>query len=420
MNVCDFKLIPSDIFLPAPGSDFSKWAVVACDQFTSQHDYWERADALVGDAPSALRLILPEAYLSQTEARVPQINARMRDYLDRGVLRPAVHGFVLTERQISTGVRKGLVAAIDLEAYDFSPGSTSPVRCTEGTILSRIPPRVAIRKDAPLELPHILMLADDPEKTLIEPLYERRHTLRRLYDFDLMAGGGHIAGYAVESGEDLRAVESAVAALMSRESQRARYLGDGEIALAVGDGNHSLATAKTIWEEKKQTLTPAQRENDPERFALVEINNLHDESMVFEPIHRVLFGADEAVLARIAALADEQRGSGAPQSVACVAGEREAQLIFAQPAHSLPVGSLQLVLDALVRAQPSLEIDYIHGEEAVRALCDKPGTIGFLLESIDKRAFFRSILKNGPMPRKTFSIGEAQDKRYYLEARRIK
>ena len=280
----DICLASDDILLPAAGVDMSKWAVVACDQFTSEPEYWQEAAETAGDAPSTLRLIYPEAFLGEKDGdkRVNAINAAMRQYLDDGVIVPAVHGFILTERECIHGLRAGLIAAVDLEKYDFSVGSKSPIRATEGTILSRIPPRVKIREHASIELPHIMMLIDDAMRTVIEPLYEMRESLRGLYDFDLMQGGGHIRGWAVE-GEAADFVVSAMRALREKCP---------DIFLAVGDGNHSLATARQCWLNMRDSLTPEERENHPARYALCEIVNLHSEALVFEPIHRVLQGAD--------------------------------------------------------------------------------------------------------------------------------
>ena len=279
-NVC---IKPGEFWLPNPTVDLTAWACVACDQYTSQPAYWQEADMLVGQKPSALRLVLPEIYLSEAAARIPKIQQTMQMYMQNGTLIPRVmNGFVLVERMAGEGARLGLVAALDLECYDYRPGTTLPVRATEGTILERIPPRMNIRRDAALELSHVLLLVDDPMQSILEPLFEKRAALEKLYDFPLMMGGGHLTGYAVTDENDIQSVYAALDALQMQN----------EILFAVGDGNHSLATAKSCWEELKQTLPPEALQNHPARYAMVEIENIHDDALIFEPIHRVLFGFD--------------------------------------------------------------------------------------------------------------------------------
>ncbi|MBQ3270850.1 MAG: DUF1015 domain-containing protein [Clostridia bacterium] len=405
----DNALHTACILLPRPGVDMSKWAVVACDQFTAQPDYWRRADALVGEAPSALRLILPEAWLSEGEARTPAIHAAMADYLRRGVLVPAVEdGFVLIERETPAGVRPGLVVALDLEAYDFAKGSASLIRATEGTVLERVPPRARIRTGAPLELPHVMMLIDDPGRTVIEPLLAKRDALRPLYDFELMLGGGHLRGWAVE-GADLNGVFDAVDALNAKA--------DG-LLYAVGDGNHSLAAAKRCWQQLAPTLSPEARERHPARFALVELVNLACPALVFEPIHRALFGVDpKALIAEYRAyLAENGADEGEGDDLIAFDGAgREWRFKSAQH----PLRLLQAFLDGWLARHPGASIDYIHGEDALRQLVCRPDTLGFMPRAFDKGELFGYIRRFGVLPRKTFSMGEATEKRYYVEARRI-
>lgn len=389
MNPIPF--LPADILLPK--TDHEKWAVVACDQFTSQREYWEETENIVGDAPSALRITLPEVYLNDgdTEERIGKINRTMEEYLDSGVFDTYTDTMVLVERTLADGrVRYGLVGAIDLDAYDFSAGSTSMIRATEGTVLSRIPPRVKIRKDAAIEMPHVMLLIDDAEKTVIEPLVKGRETLHKAYDFDLMMGGGHLRGYLLWS-EDVRKVRSALA----------RLKGDGEnpLLFAVGDGNHSLATAKTCAEGQKNAR------------ALVEVVNLHSDALDFEPIYRVMFGVDpEKVFEEAKSFFTEGE-----KTVTFLAGEKKLTL----PASGLVVSRVQEMIDAYL-AKYGGEVDYIHGEDVTAALSKKENTVGILFDGISKSELFPYVKEHGALPRKTFSMGEARDKRYYMEARKIK
>lgn len=411
----DVCLAVDDIYLPAEGVDMSKWAVVACDQYTSEPEYWHEVEREVGDAPSTLGLIYPEAFLDEGDARIAEINARMRRYLSEGVLVPRVHGFVLVERECEHGARVGLVAPVDLEAYDFEAGSRSPVRATEGTILERIPPRVRIRRGACIELPHIMMLLDDYERTVIEPLYEMRESLEKLYDFDLMQGGGHIRGWAVE-GEAVEFVLGAMAELRARS---------GDIFIAVGDGNHSLATARQCWLDMRDSLTPEQRENHPARFALCELVNLHSDALVFEPVHRVLFGADMGVLVRdFGAWCERggmkmERGARAGHVFRFVNGASNMAVTVTGSRYPIDVGTLQSFLDEWVKLHPEVKLDFVHGEQSLRQLASREGCCGVLLEPMDKRTLFPAVEQGGALPRKTFSMGEAREKRFYLECRRI-
>ena len=399
----------ADILLPRPGVDLSKWAVVACDQFTAQPEYWESAGALVGDKPSALRLILPETWLAERDDRVPAIHRAMAGYLDAGVLNTAVKdGFVLVERTTAAGVRPGLMAALDLEAYDFTPGSESLIRATEGTVLDRVPPRARIRAGAPVELPHVMMLIDDPGDTVIGPLYARKQALRPLYDFELMLGGGHLRGWAVE-GEDTQDVFSAVDALNARANG---------LLYAVGDGNHSLAAARQCWLDIRDTLPEDARENHPARFALVELVNLHCPALMFEPIHRLLTGVDPAALMAEyrESLAADGADEGAGDDLVAFDGAGHTWR-FRSAEH--PLRRLQSFLDGYLARHPEASVDYIHGEDALRQLVCRPDTLGFMPRAFDKAELFAYIRRHGVLPRKTFSMGEATEKRYYMEGRRI-
>ena len=405
----NYALKTPEILLPDPSVDLTRWAVVACDQFTSQPEYWARVKAFVGDAPSTLNIVYPEAWLNQGDGRIAAINAAMADYRIN-VLTRRVQGCVLVERTIAAGKRLGLIAAIDLEKYDFAKGSNSLVRATEGTILERIPPRVHIREHAPLETPHVMVLVDDPERTLIEPVYARRDGLEKLYDFELMEGGGHIRGWLA----DERGIEDALAALHTKS---------GGLLYAVGDGNHSLATAKTCWENVKKTLSPAEIETHPARWALVELNNLYDPALVFEPIHRALFGVTAGAFREALSAWLEERGmaleAAAPEkAMFTLAGDPDEGYAMRGLTNPLPLYTLQMFLDEWLKTVRGASIDYIHGSDAVREL-SRRGAVGLLLPAMDKRVLFESVRRGGALPRKTFSMGEACEKRYYLECRRI-
>ena len=403
----DLCVRPGEFYLPRAGVSMEAWAVVACDQYTAQKDVWERADALVGDQPSTLRLIIPEAYLEESEERVPKAQAAMKQYLADGTLVEAVRGLVLLERETQSGKRLGLVLTVDLEAYSFDKNSASLIRPTEGTILSRIPPRQKVRRGAPVELSHVLLLCDDPKRAIIEPVYAKRDRLRPLYDTDLMLGGGHARAWAVEDGETLSQIADAIRALQAA-------LPEGGILFAVGDGNHSLATAKAYWEEVKAALPEEKRADHPARFAMVELNNIYDDALIFEPIHRVLFGVsgEEA----LSALKDaDLTPAGESPDMVLVTKNGDRAFRIGHPLHSLPVGTVQQLLD---RA-PGLQLDYVHGDGAVREIVEKENAVGILLPPMDKALLFPAVQKNGPLPRKTFSMGEANEKRYYMEARKI-
>jgi hypothetical protein len=447
--MADIGISVPDILLPRPGTDLSRWAVVACDQFTSQPAYWEAVEAFVGDAPSTLRITFPEVYLGPDDgSRIASIRAAMRNYVDRQLF-VLHHEMILVERTTAgphgPQTRTGLMAAVDLEHYDYSAGSRSLVRATEGTILDRLPPRIRIREGAPLELPHVMLLIDDPDRTVIEPLAARRQALRTVYDVELMQGGGHVTGRALDS-EATGAAMAAMGALARPDAFAARYgltgsAGAGNdrpvLLFAVGDGNHSLATAKAVWERLKPTLSAAEREAHPARHALAEIVNVHDEGLLFEPIHRVLFGVQQDLLEKLRtelgdalrftatppadAIAIVQRGPTQPgaHTIAMVSPDRSGVLEFLQPTQNLPVATLQPRLDAFLAAGGASSIDYVHGTEAVLELGLEPGHLGLYLPGMAKSELFRTVILDGVLPRKTFSMGEAHEKRYYLECRRI-
>ena len=390
---------PADILLPRV-DDMTKWSCIACDQFTAEPEYWREAECIVGSEPSTLRLMLPEAWLGvrDSAAETRKIYAAMKDYVNRGIFRTVEDSFVYVERTLPSGaVRRGLVGKLDLECYDWAPGSATPVRATEGPVESRLPARVEVRRGATLEMPHIMVFIDDPENAVIPSAAGGEV----LYDFELMLGGGHIRGSRV-TGE---AAERLTAALEAPE---------GSVRFAMGDGNHSLAAAKRCWEQIKRNLPESELETHPARYALAEIVNIHDEAVTFEPIHRVLLetvprGFIEEAAARL------PRGKG--QAVTLLAGRREMEIET-----GMPLGALAALVDELLgdwRREHGGEPDYIHGDEEARALGGKPSSVGVLLPRLEKAELFPYITEHGPYPKKSFSIGHARDKRYYLECRAI-
>lgn len=402
---------PADILLP----DFNKisgerWAVVACDQFTSQPEYWEAARRYIGNEPSALDLILPEAYLDRQDELLPIISQHMKEYCSE-ILSEHKNTYIYVERTQSDGmVRKGLVGAVDLECYDWHKGSTTPIRATEGTVPERIPPRVSIRKQASIELPHIMLLIDDAKKQVIESLASRREKLTLAYDFPLMLGGGHIAGWFVDGAEADR-IDKALSRLFAEQ---------GDMSIAVGDGNHSLATAKTVYEQLKEEIGADAARSHPARYALAELVNIHDDALEFEPIYRIVMRVDpEKLLSEFKAYASSLQGNAAPQRIQFVYGDVCGEVVVEQPVNQLAVGTLQQFLDMYVKNDIVCEVDYIHGEDNVKALASKANAIGFLFNGMGKSELFPSVISDGSLPRKTFSMGHAEDKRYYIEARKI-
>ena len=417
-------LAAADILLPA-AEEMEKWAVVACDQFTSQPEYWAEAERIVGDAPSTLRLILPEAKLNaeNVDDYIREINGAMADYMARDLFKTYPGSMIYLERTQSDGaVRRGLVAAIDLEQYDYTPGSGSLIRATEGTVLERIPPRVRVREDAPIELPHVMVLIDDPAKTCIERLGQETGSMEALYDFDLMLGGGHLKGWLLGE-EQIDRVVRAMADLITPEAIAEKYglAGAAPLLFAVGDGNHSLATAKTCYENQKKSTPQAAWEDLPSRYALVEVVNLHDDALQFEAIHRVVFGVEPESLLNAfrEAYPNAHMGRGSGQTMEVVWNGHDAYLTVPDPTFQLAVGTLQNFLDGYLKTHGG-KVDYIHGDDVTRELGSKPGNMGFLLPAMGKNQLFKTVMADGVLPRKTFSMGHAQDKRYYVEGRRIK
>ncbi len=395
-----------------------KWAVIACDQFSSQPDYWERVRKNAGDAPSTIQLILPEAELGteQEEAHTQQINKTMERYRKEQVFRAYSDAFVYVERTLESGaIRKGLVGMVDLEAYDYSVGSVSAIRATEKTVVERIPPRMRVRRNASVELPHILMLCDDHDKQLIEPIEEQKSNFPVLYDFDLMEEGGHITGWLVQ-GEAVEAFQKRLTEYTANVGSKYTGLPGEPMVFAVGDGNHSLATAKACYEELKAANPGTDLSGHPARYALVELENIHDEAQVFEPIHRVLTATDPKKL-----LADLQAACCAEGGfpVQWYIGEETGTVYLDRAKSQLAVGVLQSFLDEWMKTNAA-EIDYIHGDDDLRQLAKQDNAIGFLLPAMEKSQLFRGVIADGILPRKTFSMGHAREKRYYLEGRTIK
>lgn len=427
--------IPS-ILLPRQDIDLRRWAVIACDQFTSEPDYWREVAALVGDAPSTYHMILPEAYLDTPEEarRVQSIRHTMHAYLAQGIFVER-RGIVLVERTAAGRTRHGIMLALDLEHYNYNRGATSLIRATEGTILERIPPRVRIRSGAPLELPHILVLIDDPGRTVIEPLVAATQGQPPLYDFDLMLGSGHLTGYEIRDAGLAAQMTAALARLADPAVFAAKYglAADAPpLLFAMGDGNHSLATAKAIWEQIKGQVGM----DHPARYALVEVENIHDAGLIFEPIHRVLFAARRDTLAALfdfypdrchlvpcanmQAMMDLTEREKRPEhTFGVVTADGFSVAYIARPPSNLPVGTLQTFLDDWGKRGGFARIDYVHGHDVVERLGRQPDNIGFYLPAIAKDNFFKTVIADGALPRKTFSMGEAKEKRFYMEARRI-
>ncbi|MDD3928665.1 MAG: DUF1015 domain-containing protein [Sphaerochaeta sp.] len=431
-KLAQYALKSADIMIPKQGVDLHKWAVVACDQYTSEPDYWERADAFVGDAPSTLRLIYPEVYLEEEhpQVRIDSINATMRSYLEKELFTVYPNSFFLIHRTTPHSAigRWGLLVALDLEAYDYAKDSKTLIRATEGTILSRIPPRKEIRKNAPLELPHIMVLINDEKRSVIEPLAAKSAELHLAYDTPLMAEGGNLKAWVVDSQKDMQAIADAV------EAMHCKLDPENPLLFAMGDGNHSLATAKSCWMDIRKTLSEEECKTHPARYALVELENIFDPGLEFEPIHRVLFGLDrQTFISEIAKVCSSYTTEPAKDLkhlhslINTVDGvqrfgycDSEGLLVFSltDSMASIAAGTLQLVIDSLL-AQKLATVDYIHGEAVTEKLGSKKGNCGLILPDVSKATFFDTIIKDSALPRKTFSMGEANEKRYYMEARKI-
>ena len=437
------------VLLPSKKVDLSKWAVVACDQFTSEPDFWHDLKAKIGNAPSTLNLIYPEVFLEENEAakqaRLKNIASVMKTYLDEGILEAQPQGFVYLERTLPNGTkRQGLMLSIDLEKYDYQKGSQPLIRPTEGTVLDRIPPRLRIREKALVEAPHVMLLFDDPQNEIFNLLKQQLSDHDKVYDFDLMFDKQHLTGYRVTNSNSISSLKEKFANLINPQKFKEKYQLQGNLEpllFAVGDGNHSIATAKAHWENIKQGLTETEMRDHPARFALAEIVNLHDESLVFEPIHRVLFNINFDNLIESAKAffknqnsevevklidkksfkkeIDNLRKVNSDQVIGFVKGNQYGALVIKNPSQKLEVATLQIFLDAYLKNHKEIIVDYIHGDDTLVKLSSKPNALGLFLPTIEKKSFFKNVITNGIYPRKTFSMGEAEEKRVYLECRKI-
>lgn len=404
----------ASILLPKE-ADMQRWSVIACDQFTSDPAYWQRVRQQIADTPSTLHMILPEAELGENEeAKVTSINSAMLRFQKDGVFQEHPNAYIYVERTLQNGmIRPGLVGMVDLESYDYNPGSVSPIRATEKTVLERIPPRQRVRKDATLEFPHVLMLCDDHDKTLIEPITAAKDSLVKVYDFDLMESGGHITGWLLDA-QAAKAFDDRLAAYAASYESKYEGLSGAKVLFAVGDGNHSLATAKSCYEALKAARPGEDLSGHPARYALVELENIHDPSLIFEPIHRIVTGVDvDGLLDAVKSVCAEDGF----EIEFVTAGKRET-LYLDRTKGELAVAVLQEVLDAYLASHAG-EIDYIHGDEEVVQLAARQDAVGFLLPAMEKGQLFRGVISRGVLPRKTFSMGHAREKRYYLEGRKI-
>jgi len=396
--------------------EYTKWSVIACDQYTSEPKYWKEVDRLAAKSKSAYHITFPEVYLGINDsARIEKINKTMYEYINGGVFRTLKNTVIYVERTLNSGkIRHGIVGAIDLEYYDFKKGSKSAVRATEGVVPERIPPRVKIRQNAPLELPHIMLLIDDPERKIVENAKNLVSENDIVYDFDLMQGGGHIKGYAMCE-QSTRYFTDWIADMEMDISRQ-----DNPLTYAVGDGNHSLASAKECWENIKKNLSEPEKETHPARFALAELVNIHDDSIEFEPIHRVLFGVKKSDVINAFRRYYPKSGTKPVEGhhIRYISGREKGDLYVKHPSASLCTGTLQTFLDEYIRRH-KVKVDYIHGEAAVEELARKHGNMGFILPAMEKSELFKTVIKDGSLPRKTFSMGGANEKRYYLEAKMI-
>ncbi len=413
----------ANILLPKD-ADMHKWSVVACDQYTSEPKYWEEVENIVGDAPSTLKITLPEIYLERENVseRIQKINDEMDNLLNANFFKTLSNSLVYLERTCSDGkVRKGIVGMVDLEDYSYEKGSQTLIRATEGTVLERIPPRVRVRENAKLELPHVMLLIDDEKKEIIEGLTDKVSSEDLVYDFDLMQNGGHIKGYKIP--DNLTdAVFAGLEKLADKDNFEAKYnvKDKGVLLFSVGDGNHSLATAKACYENLKKVLPKEEYENHPARYALVEVVNLHSDALEFEPIHRVVFGVEpEKMIKEFKKFYDISTTAGEGQRIEYVYKDHSETLYIKNPKSTLAVGSLQIFIDEYIKSNGG-KVDYIHGDDVTKKLGSEPGNIGFLLPNMKKTDLFKTVILDGALPRKTFSMGHSYDKRYYLEARKIK
>ena len=399
------------ILIPKQSTDMVKWATIACDQFCARPKYWEELQSIVGDAPSTLKITCPEIYINKGDLdnRILNVNAEMRSYVENGLFEE-VNNFVLVEREVEDGKKRvGMMISIDLDQYDWNRVRV-PIRATEGTLVERLPVRIKIRKNAPIELPHAIILIDDEDRKIIEPIYARRHSLKKLYDFDLNMGGGNVKGYEVDESEK---VLTLLEGLLERELQIKKYGVDAGIQFAVGDGNHSIATAKVMWEELKKNLTEEERLNHPARYMLVEMVNLYGEGMSFKPIHRLVYNPDKAF---IDGLKEALQGDGKIKLLT----DKGEEFVSAPQKASLAITAVQSYIESFIKDNPWLEVEYVHNEDhLIEALEESKGAIGIVMPDFPNAELVNYVVNVGNLPKKAFSIGEPEHKRYYLECKYI-
>lgn len=411
-----------NILLPK-NTDMTKWSVVACDQYTSEPEYWNDVEKIVGDAPSTLKLTLPEIYLEDENIseRIAKINSNMKALLDEDFFNEYKDSMIYLERtQIDGKIREGLIGVVDLEAYSYEKGAETPIRATEKTVIERIPPRVKIRENAPLELPHIMILIDDDKKQIIENLKNKVSEDDIVYDFDLMKNGGHVKGYLLNE-ETMNEVDKGLKELADKEVFAKKYdVNNKEVLLfAMGDGNHSLATAKACYEKLKETMSEEEYLNNPARYALVELVNLHSPALEFEAINRVIFNTNPEKLLNSLKEYYQINKDGNGQEIEVITKDVDEKWYIENPKSNIAVGSIQIFLDEYLKNNEG-KIDYIHGEETTKNLAKQSGNVGFIFEAMPKNELFKTVILDGSLPRKTFSMGHSYDKRYYLESRKIK
>lgn len=411
-----------NILLPK-NTDMTKWSVVACDQYTSEPEYWNDVEKIVGDAPSTLKLTLPEIYLEDENVseRIVKINSNMKALLDEDFFNEYKDSMIYLERTQSDGkIREGLIGVVDLEAYSYEKGAETPIRATEKTVIERIPPRVKIRENAPLELPHIMILIDDDKKQIIENLKNKVSEDDIVYDFDLMKNGGHVKGYLLNE-ETMDEVDKGLKELADKEVFAKKYdVNNKEVLLfAMGDGNHSLATAKACYEKLKETMSEEEYLNNPARYALVELVNLHSPALEFEAINRVIFNTNPEKLLNSLKEYYQINKDGNGQEIEVITNDVDEKWYIENPKSNIAVGSIQIFLDEYLKNNEG-KIDYIHGEETTKNLAKQSGNVGFIFEAMPKNELFKTVILDGSLPRKTFSMGHSYDKRYYLESRKIK
>lgn len=411
-----------NILLPK-NTDMTKWSVVACDQYTSEPEYWNDVEKIVGDAPSTLKLTLPEIYLEDENVseRIAKINSNMKALLDEDFFNEYKDSMIYLERTQSDGkIREGLIGVVDLEAYSYEKGAETPIRATEKTVIERIPPRVKIRENAPLELPHIMILIDDDKKQIIENLKNKVSEDDIVYDFDLMKNGGHVKGYLLNE-ETMDEVDKGLKELADKEVFAKKYdVNNKEVLLfAMGDGNHSLATAKACYEKLKEIMSEEEYLNNPARYALVELVNLHSPALEFEAINRVIFNTEPEKLLNSLKEYYQINKDGNGQKIEVITNDVDEKWYIENPKSNIAVGSIQIFLDEYLKNNEG-KIDYIHGEETTKNLAKQSGNVGFIFEAMPKNKLFKTVILDGSLPRKTFSMGHSYDKRYYLESRKIK